>query len=267
MSTNSDEPIGKIVNGELHLGQHHLHADVPQASFIPALQGVAALVDTCMLLFEEDAIRTRAIAPSRVAMVDLEYTDVEYTTHFTPVAADVELDNLVKNASFTTTNTETVQLAFGNGDEHLRTSAGNRMTYTALSEPSGFPQDPGIAGLDYATIVTVDAMAFKGAVGAVSGASSRGIQLTASEDGLRAAGGERTGDGFPYERSIDADVDGPAATSVYSDGFLTDIAATIRPTGEITMAFGDDWPLQVRTPVGVTVTLAPQLNGEEDSDE
>jgi len=261
MSTNSDETIGRIVDGKLHLGQHHLNADVPQASFIPALQAVGALVDTCTLRFEEDAIRTRAIAPSGVAMVDLEYT-----THFTPVAADVELDALVKNSSFTMSDSETVQLGFGDGDEHMATSAGNRMTYTALAAPSGFPEDPGIAGLDYATTATVDAMAFKGAVGAVSGSSARGIQLTASDDGLHAAGGERTDDGFPYERPIDADVDGPAATSVYSDGFLTDIAASLRPTGEITLAFGDDWPLRIRTPDGVTITMAPKLGDETEGE-
>lgn len=252
---------GDIVDGQLNLGQHHMDVEVAEGPFIRALQSVAAVADKCRLHFEEDAIRTTINDPSRIAAVDVEFTDLEYTTHFTPVTVGVELDDAIKGVGFNAAN-GTVELGFDDGDEHMTAHAGNRMDYIDVFDPSEVrdPEDTG--DLDFETTVTVPAMDLKAAVGAVSGASSRGIRLVAADGELRAQGTERNSDGWPYERSIDAKVDGPRAKSVYSDGFLTDLTSVLQPRGDVTLAFGDDWPLRIQTEDGVTFTLAPQLTDE-----
>jgi len=260
MSQTTD-PTGDIVDGQLDLGQHHMDVEVPEGALIRALQSVAALTEKCRLRFEEDAIRVTAGNPSRVAMVDVEFTDVEYTTHFTPVTVGFRLDDAISGAGFATA-TETVELSFADGDEHMTAHAGNFMDYIDLIDPSEVRDEPDGPDCEFETTATVSAMELKAAVGAVSGASHRGIQLVATDDQLRARGAERNSEGWPYERSIDADVDGPEVRSLYSDEFLTDLTSVLQPRGDVTLAFDDDWPVRITTDDGVTFTLAPQLIDE-----
>lgn len=260
MSTNVDEDT-QIENGCLNLGQHHMDVEVEVGTFIRTLQSVAAVADNCRLHFEEDAIRTTINNPSRVAAVDVEFMDLEYTTHFTPVTVGVELDDAIDGVGFNTSD-DHVTLSFADGDEHMTAHAGNYMDYIDIFAPSEVRDELEMDDFDFETTVTVPAMDLKAAVGAVSGSSHRGIRLVAADDELRAQGAERNSDGWPYERSIDAPLDGPTAQSVYSDGFLMDLTSVLQPRGEVTLAFGDDWPLRIRTEDGVTFTLAPQLTDE-----
>jgi hypothetical protein len=243
----------------LDLDQHHMDAEIPKADLFRILRAFDAITDKVALQFKEDGLYAYELSNDRVATVRAAYTDVEYTTDHEAVSVGIELDPALSHVTFTSED-PTLSIRFTDGETDLTVTNGNYIDYVGLIDPANTGEREELSDLmEFDAEATVDATALKGAVGAVSAGSRKGVLLATEGDELVVAGSETKGDDYPFERRIDADTNGVDVTAAFSESLLGEFLRTIKPEGEVELAFNEGHPITLSTEAGVEYLLCPVL--------
>lgn len=234
----------KPLSRGLEMYQYRLEATADTDRLSRATGALGQFVNAYELSFEADAIEAEIVDAANVLAGGVSIP-VEYETDHEAVTIAVEHDDLDRGL-ITLDNPETQKLTLRDGEDELTVSAGNYMDTVSLADPHSLRDMDAPDRPDYQTTVTAPASRFKAAVGGVAGPSSQPVRLSTTDDCLDVAT-RVDGDWYTFDLDGTATVDGPDVTAHYSSDYLTDIAAALSPRAEVTLRFGDDYPLRVET--------------------
>ncbi|ELZ05779.1 hypothetical protein [Natrialba aegyptia] len=250
-------------NAELDMYQVYLKGDVETTAFHRAIHTLGMFADAYRLEFTETSIDARLTDPSNTLACGVS-VPIDYQTDHESVTIGVEHEDFDWATRFIGTP-ETATLRLNDGEERIQIMAGNGLDEAALVDPDSIREYSAPPEVLYQTTATLEAQAFKAAVGAVSSPVDAGLQLQARNGSLTLSPESSTDDW-----TIDAEIDGEDSVQAYSQSYLTDIASALPPEGDVTISFGADNLLRVsigaacRETASAWFVLAPRLP-EDDS--
>lgn len=245
-------------NGLVSLDQNHLTMEVDAQELLSALSALDRIVGECRLHFTDDAIRAHVVDPANVMIAEVAITDFYWKTDENPITVGVNTANLLKQAK-SVHEEDTIQIRLDDGDDEMKLYSGVFMNYVELTDPAAMRKDAEPPEIDFDTNVEVEAMKFKGAVGAVSGASYGAVRLTADDGQLLVEGRDHGKDGYPHSWPIEADIDGGSPQVPFSDNYFQDITSSIRPEGSVQLEMKDEMPIRVNPEGCLEFLLAPKI--------
>lgn len=235
--------------------QRSVKATAETNDLLRKLAALEAFVSEYRLHFGEDSLWAYAVDPANVCAVRVEIP-VEYKTDSQEFEVGVNAEEILSAADMLGDDEQT-SIRVSRDDSEAKTLASHYMDYFDLIATDTIREEPDY-DFEYPKSAIVDAMKFKGAVGAVADASGSHVRLTTSEDGSMLIEGRKPGAGFEYSWEIEAGVDGEVS-KIFSYGYLTDITNVIAPEGRIGLSWGDDVPLKINAGDGMEFVLAPSL--------
>ncbi|PCR88652.1 beta clamp domain-containing protein [Natrinema ejinorense] len=251
----------KPLSRGLEMYQYRLEATVNTNALTRATGALGQFVDAYPLRFEADAIEATITDAAHVIAGGVSIP-VEYETDHEAVTIAVE-HSAFNRGVIELDDPETQTLTLRDGEDELTVSAASYIDYVPLRDRTSLrdmaaPDEP-----EYPTTVTAPASRFKAAVGGVAGPSSQPVRLSTTDDWVDVAT-RVDGDWYTFDLDGTATVDGPDVAACYASDYLTDIAAALSPRAEVTLRFGEDYPLRVETE-HMWFVLAPNFK-EADSE-
>lgn len=210
------------------------------------------IVDTALILVPEakfnidgNGLVTKAVDPSRIAMVSIEVGKdafEEYEAKENTLGVDLEkLKETLKLGS----SDESVTLDWDKDANVLVLKIGNLTRKMPLIDAGGMP-DPKMPELDLPAKVTLSVEEIKKGVAAAKSISDN-ISMKISEDGFdlssRAEGADQANLHLPKDALIDADVK-ESARSTYPLEQFSKMVGTIK-SPNVTIRLGTDYPLDI----------------------
>lgn len=250
----------KPLSRGLEMYQYRLEATADTTRLTRAVGALGQFVNAYELRFEADAIEAEIVDAAHVLAGGVS-VPVEYETDHEAVTIAVEHDDLERGL-IGIDNPETQTLTLRDGEDELTATAGNGTDYVPLTDPHSLRDMDTPAEPEYPTTVTAPASRFKAAVGGVAAPSSQPVRLSTTDDWVGVAT-RVDGDWYTFDLDGTASVDGPDVAACYASDYLSDIAAALSPRAEVTLRFGDNYPLRVETE-HMWFALAPNLE-EADS--
>lgn len=250
----------KPLSSGLEMYQFRLEAVADTSRLTRAAGALGQFVDAYELHFEAEAIESQFVDPAHVLAGGVS-VPVEYETDHEAVTIAVE-HSAFNRGLITLDDPETQTLTLHDGEDELSVSTSHYIDYVPLVDPETVRDAETPAEPEYPTSVTVPASRFKAAVGAVAGPSSQPIRLSTRDDWLNVAT-RIEGEWWTDDCDGTATVDGPDVTACYSSDYLTDMAASFSPRDELTLRFGDDFPLRIESD-WLWFALAPRFDGDSE---
>ncbi|PGF14249.1 hypothetical protein CP556_24910 [Natrinema sp. CBA1119] len=250
----------KPLSRGLEMYQYRLEAVADTDRLTRAVGTLGQFVNAYELHFEADAIEAEIVDAANVLAGGVSIP-VEYETDHEAVTIAVEHDDFDRGI-IGIDNPKTQKLTLRDGEDEFLVTAGSGGNHVPLADPHSLREMGEPDEFEYPTTVTAPASRFKAAVGGVAGPSSQPVRLSTTDDWVDVAT-RVDGDWYTFDLDGTATVDGPDAAACYSCDYLTDIAAGLSPRAEVTLRFGDNYPLRVETE-HMWFTLAPNLE-EADS--
>lgn len=233
-------------------------ATIDAREFLDAIIALDAVVDKCRFHFAENALRARVVEPGKCLLVDVEVTEFHWKSGSGPITVGVDTGQLLEGVR-SVHEEETIEVGFEDGENQFTVASGSFMNYVDCKDPESMRDEPKWPTHDLGTVVEMDAMKFKGAVGAVSGAAYRTVRFTTENESVLLEGKAREEDRYPHSWNVAADVDGNRAELTLSESYLQDVTAAIRPTGTVRLAVADDMPASITPDGPFRFILAPKV--------
>jgi len=246
---------------------------IPVATLSDAIAALRTIVDESKLRFDDDGLRSRAVDPANVAMVDVNI----------PGGAFERLD--VGDETTLGINLETLAdvLAMAESDDDLIAELNAEtkklelsfpatgLEYTcALIDPDAIRQEPDIPDLDLGGEFVVPGRAIDRGLSAADLVSDHIRFEGVADDTLRLSA---DGDTDTVDLAIDdALIDGELAAddqteSIFSLDYLTDITRPIGSDSAVTVDLGSEMPVKMHFETGggdinVEAMVAPRIQGD-----
>jgi len=260
---DSGSELGKISEtGRVSLDQQWMEVRVDAGELARVANAADAVVGQCRMHFEKDRLRLEATDRSAVTVVDAEITDIHWGTDMEPLTVGVNTDELVSGVTFFE-QTGDIDIRIDDDSDQLKVTNDSYIDWVPLQSPTHIQDQPDTSEWEYSATVEVDAMKFKGAVGAVSCAASYGVRLASGHGSLKAESKDwRTGE-YDHEWTIDAETSGEITSNLFAEGCLGNITDAIDPDGTVCVYLSDNYPLQVVSD-NVEFLLAPRIEADEE---
>lgn len=227
------------------------------------------LVSECKLHLSDEGFHISAVDPANVGLVeyaDLSPQAMEYIEAPGQVTIGLNIDrflDMIKPADGDTL----VDLSVDMETRHLEIEYGQTSTSMALIDPDAIREEPDSPDLDLPNTVVLEGEKLSHAV-TVAEMMSDHITISGDTDG-RSVVFESKGDtdeaNVEYGQDDTIDVDIAESTgSIFSLEYLAEMVTPIPPNGEVTIQFGEEFPMRIRWvsldgELDVGMMLAPRI--------
>jgi proliferating cell nuclear antigen len=246
---------------------------IPVATLSDAIAALRTIVDESKLRFDDDGLRSRAVDPANVAMVDVDVPDAAFKRlnvgdDETTLGINLETladvlgmaesdDDLVARLN---AETKKLELSFPN----------TGLEYTcALIDPDAIRQEPDIPDLDLGGEFVVPGRAIDRGLSAADLVSDHIRFEGVADDTLRlsADGDTDTVDLVIDDTLIDGELTSDDQTeSLFSLEYLNDITRPIGSDTAVTVDLGSEMPVKLHFGMGddinVSAMVAPRIQGD-----
>jgi len=246
---------------------------IPVATMTDAISALRTIVDEAKLRFDDDGLRSRAVDPANVAMVDMTVpgSAFERLTVADETTLGVSLETLADVLSMAESDDDLIAELNAETRKLELTFPGTGLEYTlALIDPDSIRQEPDIPDLDLGGEFIVPGRAIDRGLSAADLVSDH-IRLTGVDDGTLRMSADGDTDSVDLAITdgdlIDGSLDGDEQESLFSLDYLSDITRPIGSDTAVSVDLGSEMPVKTHFETGggdinVTTMVAPRIQGD-----
>ncbi|MFC7216522.1 hypothetical protein ACFQO4_20900 [Saliphagus sp. GCM10025334] len=265
---------------ETIVDEEAFEATVTRGDLVRIADALDPVVDEARLHFTTSELHASAVDPANVMAVDSGRYEIEANR---PATVGVDVDELHEALHFLASSDEQVTIQYEDGDDELTILDNHWVETVPVIDEDTIRDDRDLNDIleriDFEVVGTAESWEFAGSINKVALAASRGIRFLPVADAVLTEGDRKEfneDDGefervWGYQDEFDADLERRPATydgavSVYSPGYLEDLAQALPTEGTVTFHTGDNIPLIAESSEGPRIVVAPRLKDPVEDD-